>query len=614
MGSGGTPGVAGTAKGEPADGRGARAAARRGRRAAAHGLPVVPLRTAVVLPGERTVLPVGRPRSLAAVEAALSGDRRLVLCPQRDAACEEPEPADLAPVATLAEVASAEPGPGGLRLHVEGLRRVRWTAVPGAGAPCLRAEVAEAAPEEPADPGETLAAARWLWSQIRALPAMADAPPPEGLLGLGAVVDAWASRLLVAPGDRLAVLAAWDVPARLEALYRALLPRLGRPSPRPDGAVLARLRRAEREYQLREQLRAIRRELGEEEDGAAEAERLRAEVERRGLPAEAREAALREIARLERMAPMSPEAAIARTYVDWLLAMPWTQRAPERLDLAEARAALDREHHGLQAPKQRILELLAVHILHARAGSQGARPPAPAVLCLVGPPGTGKTSLARAVAEALGRPFVRVPLGGVRDEAEIRGHRRTYVGALPGRVVAGIRRAGVRNPVMLLDEIDKLGQGGTGDPAAALLEVLDPEQQPFFSDHYLEVPFDLTEVMFLATANDLDALPEPLRDRLEVLELPGYGEDEKVAIAERHLLPRLAAAHGLPEGTLRVSPAALRLLARASAGEPGLRGLERRLASLCRKVALEVLERPGARVRITASTLQAWLAPDAEGS
>ena len=440
------------------------------------------------------------------------------------------------------------------------------------------------------------------------------------------------------------MLAAFDSTARLQVVHRLVLPRLPRPAADPDLArrTLRQMQEEQRRYLLREQLKAIRRELGEDQD--ADAGRWRERLEDAQLPPAALEAGLREAARLERLAPMSAEAAIASTYLEWLAELPWGRRAPERTDLAAARRLLDEQHHGLEGVKERLLEHLAVHILHQRAQTQGnetqgndapktetrRRAPAEApagaspgggaapagpgtALCLAGPPGTGKTSLARSMAEALGRPFVRVALGGVRDEAEIRGHRRTYVGALPGRILAGLRRAGACNPVMLLDEIDKLGADGRGDPAAALLEVLDPEQQAVFSDHYLEVPFDLSQVMFVATANDLAALPGPLRDRLEVVVLPPYSEEEKAAIALRHLLPRQMRLHALPPGALSVTPAAMRALVRGQGDEAGVRALDRQIAALCRKVARQVLDDPDARVHITLGNLGRWVAGPAGG-
>lgn len=716
-------------------------------------VPLLPLRTMVVLPGERVSLPVGRPRSLRALSAALAGDGRLLLCPQRDPECEDPGLGDLHRVATLARVLDVRDVGGGVtRVMVEGLRRAEPRAVAqaaprlhpahgpaasaarrppaareataGAGAPRIPASGGGAPPEDPsgaaasadavagapsvdtdasgrastdarhqrppaaapaADPvrafwqaqpawlegddeaearpiGEAaagpdlsadalaspadppgaaaVATARWLWQRLQALPEVAGLqagpggalPPPERP---GALADALACRLLHGRQDRLAILESASAAQRLEVLHRLLLPRLPRPDVRGDVEAHARRRmeRAQREYYLREQLRAIRRELGEDDGGAGEVERWQTRCRAAGLSPPALEAALREAARLEYLPPQSAEAGAVRAYLEWLTDLPWNRRSPERLDLEAARRVLDRDHFGLQAVKERVLEHLALHVLRsrrhaapegervrvrrdagepARADAGGGARPAATVLCLTGPPGTGKTTLARSVAEALGRPFVRVSLGGVRDEADVRGHRRTYVGALPGRIVAALREARARNPVMLLDEIDKMGRDGHGDPAAALLEALDPEQQAAFRDHYLEVPVDLSDVMFVATANSVRDLPPALADRLEVVALPGYTEEEKLAILRRHLLPRQAAACALPPGALAVSTGALRALVRDYGRGPGLRALERQVAALCRKAAREVVADPGARVRVTARSLRQWLGPPPE--
>jgi len=597
-------------------------------------VPLLPLRTAVVLPGEQAVLPVGRGPSVAAVRLAQGRDGRVLLCPQHDAECERPTPSDLGDVGTLARLVEVEPEGTGLRVAVVGLGRARWTAPPEESGPELPLRAAVTGPERPeGDVGELVEAARWLWQQVRTTPEFRSAQVPEaaGLPPLqrpGAFADALGARFLQRHEDRLELLRAFDTTARLQVLHRLVLPRLPRPATDPDLArrTLRQMQEEQRRYILREQLKAIRRELGEDQD--AEVERWRQRLQAEHLPPAALEAGLREASRMERMAPMSAEAVIARSYLEWLVELPWTRRSEERADLGAARGLLDAQHHGLEGVKERILEYLAVHILHQlrmQAAAEtpgagtggGAEPTGPTgpgtALCLAGPPGTGKTSLARSMADALGRPFVRVALGGVRDEAEIRGHRRTYVGALPGRILAGIRRAGACNPVMLLDEIDKLGDDGRGDPAAALLEVLDPEQQAVFSDHYLEVPFDLSQVMFVATANDLGALPAPLRDRLEVVVLPPYTEEEKVAIALQHLLPRQIALHALPTGVLSVTDAAVRALVRGYTSESGVRSLDRQIAALCRKAARQVLDDPAARVHVTANNVGRWLGSPSGG-
>jgi ATP-dependent Lon protease len=568
----------------------------------------VPLYQAVVLPGEHAVLPIGRAASLAAVRAAHAGDGRLLLCPQRDPGCEHPAAADLRPVGTVCRLVEAEPdGDGRLRIAVAGLARAAWR--PEASAAPDGALFVRVPPPAEGSAADMAEAGGWLWRQVRALPELggAESPVAAGLPPAEraeAFVDALGGRLLRGREERLALLECVDPPARLPLLHRLVVPRLPRPAPDPDIArrAVRQMQEEQRRYHLREQLRAIQRELGEEEGG--EAERWEHRLAEAGLPPAALEAGLAEAARLRRLAAGSPEASISRTYLDWLAALPWGRQVPEREDLEAARRLLDAEHAGLEPVKERILEHLAVHLLRRRAG---AAPAAGAALCLAGPPGTGKTSLARAMAEALGRPFVRVALGGVRDEAEIRGHRRTYVGALPGRILAGLRRAGCANPVLLLDEIDKLGDDARGDPAAALLEVLDPEQQAAFSDHYIEVPVDLRPILFVATANEPAALPPALRDRLDVVSLPGYAGEEKVEIVARHLIPRQAALHALPPGALSWTDAAVRALVRRDGGDGGVRDLERQVAAVCRRAARMVLADPAARLRVTVANLEGLL-------
>ena len=587
---------------------------------AADLLLVLPLRTAVVLPGEQTVLPVGRAASIAAVRAARAGDGRVLLCPQQDPECEQPSTNDLCEVGTVARLVEVEPEGTGLRVAVQGLARATWDAAvadPADGP--LHVAITQPNGSD-GDAAGLVAAATWLWQQVRGAPPFRTTGGPEGA-GLppverpGAFADALGARLLQRREERLELLRCFDAAARLQALHRLVLPRLPRPAADPDLArrTLRQMQEQQRRYHLQEQLKAIRHELGEDQD--AEADRWRARLQAEGLPPVALEAALREAARLERLPPLTAEAAIARTYLEWLAELPWTRSSAERGDLASARQVLDLQHHGLELVKERILEHLAVHLLHRqRSASAGGGAPPGTALCLVGPPGTGKTSLVHSMAEALGRPFVRVALGGVRDEAEIRGHRRTYVGALPGRLLAGMRRAGVLNPVMLLDEIDKLGDDGRGDPSAALLEVLDPEQQGVFSDHYLEVPFDLSQVMFVATANDVMGMPAPLRDRLELVQLPPYTVEEKAAIALRHLLPRQITLHALPPETLTVTEGAVRALIRGAGDESGVRALERQIAALCRKAARRVLEDPAARLHVTALNVGRWVAPAGRGA
>jgi ATP-dependent Lon protease len=364
--------------------------------------------------------------------------------------------------------------------------------------------------------------------------------------------------------------------------------------------VQSEVSKTQREYYLREQLKAIQKELGGSDDRTQEIESLRQKIDAAGMTEEAHNEALRELDRLAKMPPAAAEYTVARTYIDWLVAMPWAQETTDAVDLPRSRTILDEDHEGLEKVKDRILEYLAVKKIRP-----GGRDP---ILCFVGPPGVGKTSLGRSIARALGRKFHRISLGGMRDEAEIRGHRRTYIGALPGQIAQGLRRAGSKNPVLMLDEIDKLGMDFRGDPASALLEVLDPEQNAAFRDHYLDVPFDLSRVLFITTANVLDTVPGPLRDRMEIIHLAGYTEEEKVAIARRHLVPKQARDHGLmPEQDIEFTPEALRLLTRGYTREAGVRSLEREIASVCRKVARRRAEGETDSARITPDTVTSFL-------
>jgi ATP-dependent Lon protease len=534
----------------------------------------------VLFPSMVIPLTIADGKSIRLMEDSLSGDKRFGYFLIREEGVETIHPYDLYETGTEAEVTRMNRLPDG-RIHIvaRGVRRIRLKKIEQR-IPYLRAQV-EPLVDLDLDAVEHRALARNLSSRFLELAKLSPHLPEELQLVVPNLTDPArlgylvASNLTISTRERQKLLETPSGRERLERLSALLdreleIVRLGK---RIQKQVSGEIDRDQREHILREQIKAIRKELGERDDEATE---LRERLELLRLPPEARAAADEEIARLGRLGAGSPEHAVARTYLDWLLGLPWGALTPDRLDLKRARRILDEDHYGLAEVKERILEVLAVRRLKA-----DARGP---ILCFLGAPGVGKTSLGHSIARAMGRRFARLSLGGVRDEAEIRGHRRTYVGALPGRVVQSLKRAGAANPVLVMDEIDKLGSDFRGDPAAALLEVLDPEQNRAFTDHYLDVPFDLSRVMFILTANVLDTVPAALADRMEVIALPGYSDDEKVHIARRHLLPRQMREHGLAR-QLRVSDGALRGLIESYTREAGVRNLEREIAALCRKAA-----------------------------
>ncbi len=547
-------------------------------------LPTLPLRDVVLFPWAVMPLLVGRTASLAALEQA-GEDGLLLAVSQRDPETAEPRPTDLYRTGTVARIRHRAPlANGTVRVLLEGVARARVTRY-GVRGGVMRATVEPSPFDTGVTPDALEALARRVSSLFdeyvglhRRLPAeVAALAQTEGSVERRAC--AVAAHMGVRHEVRQGLLESGSLPAllaRLADLLRSELELLGLERKLEDdvrGAVV----RNQREFFLNEQLKAIHRELGQD-DGDDLAE-LDAHVTKKALPDAARERATREMRRLRRTPQTSPEHTVSRNYLDWIVALPWRERTDDVLDLARARAILDEDHYGLDEVKERILDYLAALSL---AGTLTGP-----LLCLVGPPGTGKTSLGRSVARALGRKFVRVSLGGVRDEAEIRGHRRTYIGAMPGRILQGMRRAEVVNPVFLLDELDKMGSDWRGDPSAALLEVLDAEQHKAFSDHYLELDYDLSQVLFITTANSLNGIPDPLRDRLEILRLPGYVDQEKLAIARQHLVPKQLVAHGIPAGSVTWEPDALPAILRQYTREAGVRELERRIARIARKLARE---------------------------
>jgi ATP-dependent Lon protease len=572
-------------------------------------LPLLPVRDAVVFPSMILPLFVGREVSIDAIEAALEGDRLIALVTQRDPETDLPAPEDLYAIGTVGMLMRVMRLPDGrMKILVQGLQKVRILN-------CLRTEPhiaveVEALEEDEAPDAniEVEALARSVRAKLEELLPLKQLPPE--VLSVASNVDA-PGRLadLVASNLRLRVDEAQEVLEIVEPIRRlrkldALLRReLAICSMQAEMQTAAReeIGRSQREHFLREQMRAIQQELGDTDERASELQDLRQRIAASGMNEEARTEAERQADRLERMHPDSSETQVVRTYLEWLVEIPWAQSSTDNLDLGRARSVLERDHAYLDRVKERILEFLAVHKLRGGGTSKGP------ILCLVGPPGVGKTSLGKSIASAMGRSFVRMSLGGLRDEAEVRGHRRTYVGALPGRIIQSMRQAGTVNPVFLLDEIDKLGADYRGDPAAAMLEVLDPEQNSTFRDHYLNVPYSLSHVLFVTTANLIDPIPRPLRDRMEVIRLPGYMPEEKEVIARRYLVPRQIEQCGLSTDQISVSRAAIREVIGHYTNEAGVRSLEREIGSLCRKVARRVAEGETDRQSVTARNLRSLL-------
>jgi len=565
-------------------------------------LPVIALRTQVVLPRTLENVDVGRPKSKRALEEAQAGDNRVILVVQRDARIDDPGEGDLYDVGTLAVVKQVIRLPNDtLQVLVEGRERARIVSyLPG---PSLRARVSTI-PEVPPAHGEAHLQA--LLEQVKVAfgdyaqqnkNLRLDSFHLENLRGMkepGALADVVTKYATWDVADKQASLEEADASLRLELVYGFLTRDLERFD--TEKQISARVKQQmdanQREYFLREQMKAIQKELGSDE--ASESEDLRQRVEAKNMPEHAKERALKEIDRLEKMAGGSPEATVVRTYLDTLLDLPWSERDEERLDIAYSEQVLDEDHYALEEPKERIIEFLAVRQLTKDVENSDYKAP---ILCLVGPPGVGKTSLGKSIARSLNRKFVRMSLGGVRDEAEIRGHRRTYIGSLPGRIVQGMKTAGTINPVFLLDEVDKMTADFRGDPSSALLEVLDPEQNNTFVDHYLEIPYDLSKVMFITTANTLSTIPRPLLDRMEVIQIPGYTLDEKIQIARRYRIPRQLKDHGL-EGHLEVTDGAVRRIVTEYTREAGVRNLDRLIAKSARKSAKAYLSEPWEGLRV----------------
>jgi len=576
-------------------------------------LPVLPLRETVVFPLTVAPLVVGQPRSLRLVDDVMRGNRLLALVAQRDPKVESAGPDDLHRIGTAAVIHQMARVPdGSVRVMVQGLERIRLLDFVGTE-PYVVARI-EPAPEPVAQTTETDALRRAVGDIFRRLVGASPELPGELAMASENIADPHHLAYFVAslvPLDvatRQALLEADPIAAKLrrlvDLLQRELAVReLGR---KITTDTEERLSKSQREFYLREQLRSIQKELGEEGVGDAQAAELRRRIEQAQLPEEARREAERELARLTTISPASPEHGMVVAYLEWMASLPWSALGGGMIDIGRARQVLDEDHFDLEKIKDRILEYLAVKKLRQERRGHAGDPRDP-IICFVGPPGVGKTSLGQSIARAMGRRFVRMSLGGVRDEAEIRGHRRTYIGALPGRIIQALRRAETRDPVFMLDEIDKIGADWRGDPSSALLEVLDPAQNNTFVDNYLGVAFDLSQVLFIATANSLDTIPGPLRDRMEILALAGYTDEEKIGIAKQYLILKQLAAHGLSPEELAFDADAIRQIVRGYTREAGVRGLERELATVMRKVARRLAEGGREPIRITVENLGEYL-------
>ncbi|MCB9555580.1 MAG: endopeptidase La [Deltaproteobacteria bacterium] len=570
-------------------------------------LPLLPLRDIVIFP--HTVMPlfVGRKRSIAAVEAAMEQTKEIVLAAQRDARENDPNAAEVFSVGTCAEIKRLLRLPDGtVKVFVGGLRRVKILNFID-DASSLSVEVEDIAEQTRLDV-ETEALSRALISAFETYVKLNKQIDAEILVAVQAIdeadflVDTIAAHLSLKVEQKQELLEVIGVETRMEMLLKVLQEEIEilQTEKRIRTRVKRQMERGQREYYLNEQMQAIQKELGEQDEFQSEILEVQQQIAAKEMSAEANERLERELRKLKMMAPLSAEATVVRNYIDWVIALPWSERSEEELNIERAAQILEEDHYGLDKIKQRIIEHLAVLSLVGKLKGP--------ILCFVGPPGVGKTSLGRSIARATGRNFVRLSLGGVRDEAEIRGHRRTYIGALPGKIIQHLRRAGTSNPVFLLDEVDKMSTDFRGDPSSALLEVLDPEQNDAFNDHYLDLDYDLSDVMFITTANSLADIPLPLRDRMEIIELPGYTDEEKLSIARRYLVPKQLKANGLAGLDVTLSDGALLTIVNHYSKEAGVRDLERQIAAICRKLARAHIADPKNRsLRVTRSAVSKYL-------
>ncbi|WP_374723862.1 endopeptidase La [Calidifontibacillus erzurumensis] len=569
-------------------------------------VPLLPLRGLLVYPTMVLHLDVGREKSVHALEKAMVDDHYICLATQKEVGINDPSEEDIFEVGTLSKVKQMLKLPNGtIRVLVEGISRAKILQyMENEETFLVRIEIKE--DKEEANTEER-ALMRMLLNHFEQYIKLSKKITAETFASVtdienpGRLADIIASHLSLKIKEKQEILETFDVKERLEKMIQFinnekeilnLEKKIGQ-------RVKRSIERTQKEFYLREQMKAIQKELGEKEGKFGEVETFKEKIEKANMPERVKETALKEVDRYEKVPATSAESSVIRNYIDWLLSLPWHEETTDNLDIKNAQKVLDADHYGLEKVKERVLEYLAVQKL-----TKSLKGP---ILCLVGPPGVGKTSLARSISKALGRNFVRISLGGVRDEAEIRGHRRTYVGAMPGRIIQGMKKAGTINPVFLLDEIDKMSSDFRGDPSAALLEVLDPEQNSTFSDHYIEETYDLSKVMFIATANSIATIPGPLLDRMEVISIPGYTEVEKLHIAKGHLLPKQLKAHGLEKGRLQIRDEALLKLIRTYTREAGVRGLERQISNLCRKAAKLIVMEDRKRIIITEKSLEEFL-------
>lgn len=572
-------------------------------------LPLIPLRGMSIFPHMVIHFDVGREKSIGALEKAMLDDSYILLSTQKDPSVDEPSLDDFYHVGTIAKIKQMLKLPGGsIRVLVEGISRGRVLELVHEE-PYFQVDLEEISydPDEIHIDKATEAGMRLVVSDLEeyvslnsrvsseVLGAVADIEDP------GRLVDIIASYVFLKPEDDQKILETFDLNERLETLHAILQEEIEllKIEEEINQRVKKQINKVQKEYYLKEQMKAIQKELGEDEDILSEADKYRSQIKKLKLSKEVKDKVLKEVDRLTKMSPHSPETGVIRTYLDWIVDLPWNKESRGKINIKRSREILDEDHYGLEDVKERILEFIAVRKL-----TNSMKGP---IICLVGPPGVGKTSIAKSIARSLDREFVRMSLGGVRDEAEIRGHRRTYIGSIPGSIISSIRKAGKKNPVFLFDEIDKLASDFRGDPASALLEVLDPEQNSTFTDHFLDVPFDLSKVLFLTTANTTSTIPRPLLDRMEVIEISSYTGEEKMQIAEKYLVPKQREEHGLKEENLEVSSAALRAIIDNYTRESGVRNLERNIANLARKAAKRIVEEDLETVRINAGNISNYL-------